>query len=398
MNFLLLERLILYFCKRYKPKLIRELINLLQNQEHRVTKHNISKADFEKYKRQIVLNEVGSDGQLKISNAKVLVIGAGGLSCPALQYLVSAGVGNIGIIDHDVISLSNLHRQILYGPDDLNKSKAIIASEKLKKLNPELTILPYNFKLDRSNALKLIEKYDLVVDGSDSFATRYLVNDACVILNKAFVFGAIYKFMGQLSVFNYNHGPTYRCAFPETPEKNDIPNCSTIGVLGSLTGIIGSMQANEALKIILENPDVLSGKLMQLNTLNYDFDLIDIEKDLKASKISELGSYGDDSCEIKEVKNISSKELKQLLNSEKKPLIYNLSYSKSQEKTIESAIDVDTEELLLGNISLPEDKMIIIICEYGIQSENIAEYLQNTYQKNNIYSLKDGMLGWRSEH
>ena len=359
-----------------------------------MTKQEISKADFEKYKRQIVLNEVGTDGQLKISNARVLVIGAGGLSCPALQYLVGAGVGTIGIVDYDVVNLCNLHRQILYRPEDVNQPKAQIAAKKLKTLNPEVVILPYEFKLSSANALELIKNYDLVVDGSDSFSTRYLVNDACLILNKPFVFGAIYKFLGQLAVFNYKNGPTYRCAFPEQPEQNDIPNCSTIGVLGSLTGIIGSMQANEALKIILENQDVLSGKLMQLNTLSYDFDLIDIEKDPKYSNITELGSYGSESCEIKEIKRITAKELSNLIETGKAPLIYNLSYSDSPKKLIKSAINVDTEDLLLGKIPMPDDKTIVLVCEYGVQSESIAEYLQNTYNKENIYSLKEGTLGW----
>lgn len=358
----------------------------------------ISKSDFERYKRQIVLNEVGTDGQLKISNAKVLVIGAGGLSCPALQYLVGAGVGTIGIVDYDIVSLSNIHRQILYSPEDVNKPKAQIATEKLKKLNPDITILPYEFKLDQSNALRLIEKYDIVVDGSDSFSTRYLVNDACVILDKPFVFGAIYKFLGQVSVFNYQGGPTYRCAFPEQPEQIDIPNCSTIGVLGPLTGIIGSLQANEALKIILGHQEVLSGKMMQLNTLDFDFHLIDIEKDSTTSRITKLGAYFDDSCVVKEVKNISSDELSQILDSKKEVLIYNLTYSSSQKNLIEGSRNVDTEELLLGSIPLPEDKMIVLVCEYGIQSESVAEYIQNTYNKENIYSLKDGMLGWRSKH
>jgi molybdopterin/thiamine biosynthesis adenylyltransferase/rhodanese-related sulfurtransferase len=293
-----------------------------------------------------------------------------------------------------VVSLSNLHRQILYGPEDINKSKVNVATKKLKRLNPQLTILPYDFKLERSNALSLIEKYDLVIDGSDSFSTRYLVNDACIILNKPFVFGAVYKFLGQLSVFNYQGGPSYRCAFPEPAEQNDVPNCSTIGVLGSLTGIIGSMQANEALKIILGHQEVLSGKLMQLNTLSYEFDLIDIDKDPTIPLITELGTYSDESCEITEVKTITSVELNKILSSKKEILIYNLSYSDTQKNQIKGSLNANTEDLLLGSILMPEDKMIVLVCEYGIQSETVAEYLQKTYNKENIYSLKDGMLGW----
>lgn len=363
-----------------------------------MTKPEISKSDFEKYKRQIVLNEVGIEGQLKIAKAKVLVIGAGGLSCPALQYLTAAGVGTIGIVDYDMVSLSNLHRQILYSPEDVNKPKAQIAAQKLKKLNPEITILAYEFKLDRTKALALIEKYDIVLDGSDSFSTRYLVNDACVILNKPFVFGAIYKFLGQVSVFNYQDGPTYRCAFPEQPEKNEIPDCSTIGVLGSLTGIIGSMQANEVLKIILNHPSVLSGKMMQLNTLDFNFHLIDIEKSHSDSKITELGVYFDDNCSIKAPKLITSAELKKVLDSNKEVLIYHLSHSNIQATQIQGSKIVDEEDLLLGRLPLPEDKMIVLVCEYGIQSESIAEYIQNTYNKENVYSLEEGMSGWGIAH
>lgn len=361
-----------------------------------MSKREISKADFEKYKRQIVLDEVGTDGQLKIANAKVLVIGAGGLSSPALQYLAGAGVGTLGIIDFDTISLSNIHRQVIYTTEDVGKSKAQVASQKLKKLNPDIEVLPYEFKLDKGNALKIIEKYDIVLDGSDSFSTRYLVNDACVILNKPLVFGAIYKFLGQVSVFNYKGGPTYRCAFPEEPEGVDIPNCSTIGVLGTLTGIIGSMQANEVLKIILGHSGVLSGQLLHIDTLSFDMQLIDIEKDHTQTSISELNSYTEESCGINEAKHMSVDEFNELKKKPGKLIIYQLSYSENKSRTIDNAQRVNMESLLLGKLPLPDDHTIVLVCDYGIQSESIAEYLQSTYKKENIYSLKDGLLGLSS--
>ncbi len=360
-----------------------------------MNKHQISKADFEKYKRQIVLDEVGTEGQLLLANSKILVIGAGGLSSPILQALAGAGVGTIGVIDFDKVSLSNIHRQLIYTTEDVGLTKTEAATKRLKQINPDCTILPYEFGIDESNAIKLIEKYDLVVDGSDSFATRYLVNDACIILNKPLVFGAVYKFIGQVSIFNYEGGPTYRCAFPEIPEQTEIPDCSTIGVLGSLTGIIGNFMANEALKIILKNEHVLSGKLMHLDTLTYDFDLIDIEKDAKNSTITELGSYGDVSCEAPEVKHVTANELEHLINSEE-VIIYNLKYA-TQADDLDFAQSVNTEDLLLGKLPMPDDRKIIIVCDYGIQSESIAEYLQKTYQKENIYSLKDGLLAYKAK-
>ena len=361
-----------------------------------MSKHQISKVDFEKYKRQIVLDEVGTEGQLLLANSKVLVIGAGGLSSPILQVLAGAGIGTIGVIDFDKVSLSNIHRQLIYTTEDVGLTKTEAASKRLMQINPDCTILPYEFRIDESNALKLIEKYDLVIDGSDSFATRYLVNDACVILNKPLVFGAVYKFIGQVSVFNHEGGPTYRCAFPEVPEQTEIPDCSTIGVLGSLTGIIGNFMANEALKIIIRNDNVLSGKLMHFDTLTYAFDLIDIEKDDENSKITELGTYGDITCEMPEVKYLTANELDHLLQSEEEVLVYNLKYA-TQTDDLDFAQSVNTEDLLLGKLPIPDDRKIVIVCDYGIQSESIAEYIQQTYQKENIYSLKDGLLAYKAK-
>lgn len=221
-----------------------------------------------RYNRHIILSEIGQEGQDKISNAKVLVVGAGGLGCPVLQYLAAAGVGTIGIIDFDVVEKSNLQRQILFGNSSIGKNKALAAKERLDDLNNEIEIIAYAEALTYQNAIELFQIYDIIVDGSDNFETRYLVNDACIITSKPLVFGAIYKFEGQVSVFNYNNGPSCRCLFPNPPEKNAIPNCSEIGVLGVLPGIIGTMQANEVLKLIIGLGDVLSGKLLCFNALN----------------------------------------------------------------------------------------------------------------------------------
>jgi adenylyltransferase/sulfurtransferase len=207
-----------------------------------------------RYSRQILLPEMGLAGQEKLKTAKVLVVGAGGLGCPVLQYLVAAGVGNIGIVDDDTVDMTNLHRQILYSANDVGKNKAITAVEKLSILNPFVQLTAYPDHLTAENAAELINSYDLVIDGSDNFETRYLVNDFCVELNKPFVFGSILRFEGQVSVFNYQNGPTYRCLFPDAEEGD---NCAEAGVIG----------INEAIKIITGIGEPLSGKLLVINTL-----------------------------------------------------------------------------------------------------------------------------------
>jgi len=222
---------------------------------------------MKRYSRHITLSEVGLLGQLKIAESKVLVIGAGGLGAPLLLYLTAAGVGTIGIVDFDMVSLSNLQRQVLFGEQDLHLNKANIAKELLSARNSELNITSYPVALTTSNALEIIKPYDIVVDCTDNFRTRYLINDACIKLNKPFVFAAIYKFEGQLSVFNYAGGPTYRCLFPTPPKAGEVPNCEEAGVMGVLPGILGTYQANEVLKMILNLGEVLSGKLVSINLL-----------------------------------------------------------------------------------------------------------------------------------
>lgn len=202
-----------------------------------------------RYNRHIILSDVGQIGQDKLSKAKVLVVGAGGLGCPVLQYLTAAGIGELGIIDFDVVEESNLQRQILFGTSSLGTNKALAAKNRLEDLNPTIQINAYTEKLTSKNALELFKEYDIIVDGTDNFATRYLVNDAAILTNKPIVYGAIYKFEGQVSVFNYQNGPSYRCLFPNAPKEGSVANCSEVGVLGVLPGIIGTMMANEVLKI-----------------------------------------------------------------------------------------------------------------------------------------------------
>jgi molybdopterin/thiamine biosynthesis adenylyltransferase len=212
-----------------------------------------SKEELVRYNRQIMLPEIGIKGQEKLKNSRVLVIGAGGLGCPALQYLSAAGIGNIGIIDFDTIELHNLHRQILYSAEDVGKQKAWTASAKIKKLNPYINTEVFDQALNESNAEEIISKFDLVIDGCDNFATRYIVNDTCVALKKPLVYGSILKFEGQLAVFNYNKSKNLRDLYPESPDPEDVPNCSETGVIGVVPGIIGTIMCSLTIEIILGN-------------------------------------------------------------------------------------------------------------------------------------------------
>lgn len=220
------------------------------------------------YSRQLLVDEIGIAGQLKLKQAKVLVVGAGGLGCPLLQYITAAGVGSIGIVDGDFVDISNLHRQILYDFNSIGKNKAIESKNKLKTLNPFIDIEAFPLSLESENAIEIIQNYDIIVDCSDNYATRFLVNDAGVLLQKIVVYGSIYRFEGQVSVFNLQNGPTYRCLFPELPTEESTTNCSLSGVIGVLPGIIGVLQANEVIKLITGIGDVLSGKLLVYNALN----------------------------------------------------------------------------------------------------------------------------------
>ncbi|OYX81394.1 MAG: thiamine biosynthesis protein ThiF [Flavobacteriales bacterium 32-34-25] len=226
--------------------------------------------DFLRYNRQVILPEIGDEGQAKLKKAKVLVIGAGGLGCPILQYIATAGVGTIGIVDFDKIEIHNLHRQILYTENQVGLSKALTAKETVKKLNPLITVQAFEEKLTVENASRLIADFDIIVDGSDNFSTRYLVNDTCVTLEKPLVYGSILGFEGQLAVFNHQGSKNLRDLFPEPPNPKDAPNCSFNGVLGTLPGMIGTMMAHETLKLIIGLPS-LKNELVLYKTLDWSF-------------------------------------------------------------------------------------------------------------------------------
>jgi sulfur-carrier protein adenylyltransferase/sulfurtransferase len=242
-----------------------------------------TKEELIRYNKQMMLPEIKKSGQEKLKQARVLVVGAGGLGCPALQYLAAAGVGTIGIIDFDVVDASNLHRQLLYTIADVGKPKAVVASEKLRNINPHISVIEINEKLTNENALAIISDYDIIVDATDNFGSRYVINDACVAADKPFVYGGIHKFEGQLCVFNYTnangeYGATYRCAFPEKEDITLNLNCADIGVIGVLPGTIGTMQATEVIKIITGIGEVCSSKLLIYNTLHNTINYVGVER------------------------------------------------------------------------------------------------------------------------
>ena len=243
----------------------------------------LTEKEISRYSRHLLLPEIGHEGQQKLKNARVLVIGAGGLGCPVLMYLVAAGVGKIGIVDFDRVDETNLQRQVLFDVADIGSSKSEVAKHKLSGQNPLIEIESIQQRVTNQNAIGIFSGYDIVVDGTDNFSTRYLVNDACVLLDKTLVSGSIFKFQGQISVFNFKNekgerGPTYRCLFPTPPPSGSILSCSETGVLGVLPGILGTLMANEVIKIIAGIGEVLSGKVLLIDALTMNFQTITIAR------------------------------------------------------------------------------------------------------------------------
>ncbi len=343
-----------------------------------------------RYNRHIILSEIGLEGQNKLSNAKVLVVGAGGLGCPVLQYLAAAGIGTLGIIDFDIVSESNLQRQILFGSSSLGENKAIAAKKRLKDLNDTISIKAYPEKLTYKNALSIFQNYDIIVDGTDNFTTRYLVNDASIITKKPLVYAGIYKFEGQVAVFNYNNGPSYRCLFPNPPKEDAVPNCSEIGVLGVLPGIIGTLQANETIKLILGIGEVLSGKVLYYNSLNHQSQILNVIRSEK---------------EIKKVMDSANifETLDEEVNCETKSSIISLNETINKD----NIQWIDVRNRIHPKINHPEvlqiplndfeqnlhridrNKVQIVFCQAGIKSKKAVSILQK-HQIQDCFSLKNG--------
>ena len=240
---------------------------------------NFSNEQIERYSRHIILTEVGGLGQTKLLESKILVIGAGGLGSPTALYLAAAGVGTLGIIDHDTVDISNLQRQILHGTSDVGQSKVVSAKATLNEINPDVEIVMYQQRLSSENVFQLFEDYDLVIDGCDNFPTRYLINDACVMMGKPNIHGSIFQFEGQVTIFYPGKGPCYRCLYPSPPPPGMAPSCQEAGVFGVLPGIVGSIQAVEAIKVLLEIGDPLIGQLLQFDALGMSFKRMKLHQD-----------------------------------------------------------------------------------------------------------------------
>lgn len=331
---------------------------------------------MKRYERQIVLPEIGFSGQEKLAKARVLIIGIGGLGCPVLQNLAGAGVGTIGIVDGDVVEESNLHRQFLYTPNDCGRKKVEIAAAIVARQNPDSTINQHPVYLERQNCLDIVSDYQIIVDCTDSIATRYLINDAAVEKGIPMIYASIHKFEGQLSVFNYKNGPTYRCLFPEDERLETIPNCNDSGVLGVLPNVLGTLQANEVLKIILEIGAVLSEKLMLYNSLNNDFQTIEIQKNKNVfnqnktqdTTVSSKVFFADSHSLIIDIREEYEEPKLDLQNIKNVPL---------------SALDD-----FLKNVEA--NQKIILICQKGNRSEMAVKYLTNKGFQN-VFHLKNGI-------
>lgn len=355
---------------------------------------------LERYDRHIRLDKVGIEGQNKINKARVLVIGAGGLGCPVLQYLTAAGVGHIGIVDNDVVSISNLQRQVLYGLDDIAKPKAIVAKKRLESLNNLINIEAFNVLFNNQIALELIEQYDIIVDCTDNFSTRYMLNDACVLLNKPLVYGAIHTFEGQVSVFNHKNGPHYRSLFPTPPLPNSTPNCSEVGVLGVLPGVIGCYQANEVLKIILEIGEVLSGQLFIMNLLTNKTYTLKISKGdtiypmpntKEEFKSMNYPAFCGVLEKIDDIDEIEFKTVEERLKDDHVVLI-DVRESHEQPKfDNDKVLYIPLSEFKERFTEIPKDKDVFIFCHLGVRSLNAVRFLKTKGQYKILKSIIGGI-------
>jgi molybdopterin/thiamine biosynthesis adenylyltransferase/rhodanese-related sulfurtransferase len=327
-----------------------------------------------RYSRQIILPELGIAGQEKLKAAKVLVIGAGGLGCPVLQYLTAAGVGTIGVIDDDMVDTTNLHRQILYSPEDVGKGKAETAVAKLAVMNPFVNLTAIPIRLDEENAAGIIAGYDIVVDGSDNFPTRYLANDSCVALNKTLVFGSILRFEGQVSVFNYQNGPTYRCLFPEAEEGD---NCEIAGVIGILPGIIGTYMANEVIKIICGIGDILSGKLLVISALNNTTNIFNFSRSADFPAPVKTKIAGEiNKIQEKTADEIRMEDLENLLESEPDKIqLVDVREEYEFEEDFIGGINIPLPDLPENLNQMPADKTVVFYCQSGKRSKLAADLL-----------------------
>lgn len=365
---------------------------------------------YNRYQRQIILKEFGLEAQQKLINAKVLVVGAGGLGCPALQYLAAAGVGTIGIVDFDTVELSNLQRQTLFNVEDIGEHKALIAAKKLHAFNPDISINIHQIKLNNTNAYNLISNYNIVIDGTDNFTTKYLINDVCIMLNKPLVYAAILGFEGQIAVFNLPNTTTnisinYRDLFPKPPNPENVPSCNQAGVIGVLPGIIGTMQAAEAIKIITGIGNVLNNKILSYNVLNnqiYNFEILpNINTNVPFPKTkTELENYNYEwHCGYKNteeeilfdafenLKNNTDVTIIDVRELGELPIVNEFNFI---------PIPLSIFETEINNFSLTEN--VVLFCQQGKRSLKALKILKDKFNTIQAYSLKGGIEEWKKNN
>lgn len=344
--------------------------------------------DSTRYNRQIILPEIKEAGQHKLSKAKVLVIGAGGLGAAILPYLAAAGVGEIGIVDDDVIEVSNLQRQVIYKTSAVGKSKAEEAGLLILELNPLVKVNAISEKLSGKNAIALFEKYDIIVDATDNIFIKYLINDACLVTNKPMVYGSVFRFQGQVSVFNYQNGPTYRCLYPD--ENSTALNCEEAGVMGVSVGIIGMLQANEVLKMILEIGEVLNGKILVYNVLNNEQQKYDFEKNETVGMNKETfeKKYNAGKQPVEEIK---ANEILDKIEVDEVLFLDVRNVDELPKINFKNGIQIPLMNLENEIEKLNSNQTIYVFCQSGIRSKIAVELLQK-YQFKNVKSIAGGAL------
>jgi molybdopterin/thiamine biosynthesis adenylyltransferase/rhodanese-related sulfurtransferase len=365
--------------------------------------------EVRRYSRHLIIPDVAMAGQKRLKNAKVLCIGAGGLGSPALMYLAAAGVGTLGIVEFDTVDESNLQRQIIHGQSDIGRSKAESARDSVLEINPLVKVNVHEMHLDNSNVMELFAQYDLIVDGTDNFATRYLVNDAAVLLHKPYVWGSIYRFDGQASVFWADQGPCYRCLYPEPPPPGMVPSCAEGGVLGVLCASIGSIQVTEAIKLLTGIGEPLVGSLMVYDALEMEYRKIKVRKDPNCAVCSDhptvtelidyetfCGAVSEEAQEAAAGSTITAAELKELLDSDKPVYLVDVREPAEWEIVrIPGATLIPKDEILRGDAlaSLPQDKQIVMYCKSGVRSAETLAAVKNAGFRDAVH-VQGGVTAW----
>ena len=366
----------------------------------------LSVEEIARYSRHLIIPDVGVPGQKRLKNAKVLVVGAGGLGSPALLYLAAAGVGTLGILDFDVVDESNLQRQVIHGVSDLGKSKALSAKESIVEINPHVNVILHEERLDSDNALDIFRPYDLILDGTDNFATRYLVNDAAVLLGKPYVWGSIYRFEGQVSVFWDEYGPNYRDLYPVPPPPGMVPSCAEGGVLGVLCASIGSVMVTEAIKLITGIGESLLGRLMVYDALEMSYRTIKIRKDPKAEPITQLIDYdefcgvvSDEAQQAAVGSTITAADLKEMLDAGKDPYLVDVREPVEYEIVkIPGGVLVPKDRILSGEAlaELPQDKPLVLYCKTGVRSAEALAAVKAAGFRDAVH-VQGGVTAWATQ-